>query len=67
MRMDKLEEQTRFTNTRLTDYGNHLTMACSCLFKCFSKLLGFSIAPDKASEAARGCGLQPRTRRTQRQ
>ena len=35
-------------------------MVCPCLFKCFSKLLGFSIASDKASESARGCRLQTR-------
>ena len=35
-------------------------MVRACLFKRFSKLLGFSIASDKASESARGCRLQTR-------
>jgi hypothetical protein len=57
MRMCELVEQARLANTRFSNYTNDLTMVCPGLFKCFSKLLGFSIAPDKASESARGCRL----------
>ena len=41
---------------------DHLTMVSARLFKRFSKLLGFGIASDKASESSRGYGLQARAR-----
>ncbi len=65
MRMRELVEKARFPNSRLTHYGNDLTMACSCLFKCFSKLLGFSIASDKSSESSSEPLLAAETARLQ--
>src|SRR5262245_31351467 len=60
MRMGKLVEQPRLSQTRLSNYRNNLTMRAACSLQGRPKLLDCFIASDKMSEAARGCRLQAR-------